>query len=158
MQQMSVTKFYANSEEMITSIFRDQGGWQPMAVALTPKGLKLIPIADGLDDTDAANRLRRDLIAAKAKAYAAAYITVKEDSPSSDEAEALGGRKLDEVAVTAHSEQSDDRPDKVLFIFISDNDGGVVRAYGIEGTELGERIGFLEAATSPFHLLLASVH
>ncbi|MDW9481322.1 hypothetical protein GOB57_21995 [Sinorhizobium meliloti] len=65
-----------------------------MAVALTPAGLKTIAIADGPDDSDAAKLLQEELLASGALAYAAAYVSLKLDSPAVAEAESRG-QKLD---------------------------------------------------------------
>ncbi|MCZ7861039.1 hypothetical protein O9X98_06435 [Agrobacterium salinitolerans] len=159
MQATATLNFFSQAEEMITSIFRQQGGWRPMAVALTPSGLKMIAIADGPDDHNAARRLKGDLLASNALAYAAAYVSVKRSSTIVEEAEARGDRILDIVATAADPKMFESGPDEALFIFMSDTTDGKVLAYGIRnGKKLTKRIAWLEQSSSPFHRLLVSRH
>lgn len=158
MQSLSTSGFYDAAEEMVTAIFKEQRGWRDMAIALTPKGLATIPIQSGYDQEQSAERLRADLLSAGAKAYAAAYTTMKYGSAEMAAAEADGRRKLDEVSTVADPEQFESSPDKVLFIFISDEINDRVRAYGItDDNQVGDRIEWLENSASPLHRLLVSV-
>lgn len=160
MQATAILNFYTHAEEMITSIFRRQGGWQPMAVALTPAGLKMLAIADGRDDDNAAQLLREELLASNALAYAAAYVSVKLSSTTAEDAKSRGERILDEVVTVAHPEEFESGPEQALFIFMSDSTtGDKVRAYGIrDDKKLTKRIAWLEQSSSPFHRLLVSRH
>lgn len=159
MHAAAILKFYTDAEEMITGIFRQQGGWRPMAVALTPAGLKMIAIADGPDDDHAAKLLREELVASNAWAYAAAYVTVKQSSAAAEEAKSRGGKMLDMVTSLVDREELERGPEEALFIFMSDTTDDKVRAYGIRnGKKLTKRMPWLEQSTSPFHRLLVRTH
>jgi hypothetical protein len=159
MQSKSILNFYAQAEELIISIFRQQGGWRSMAIALTPAGLKMIAIADGADDRDVAKLLREELVASNAWAYAAAYVSLKLSSPAFDRSKARGGQILDAVDAIGERKEVESGPDHALFIFMSDTVDDRVRAYGIRnGKRLTKRIAWLEQSTSPLHRLLISRH
>ena len=155
MQGKTIDDFFTLVEDMVQTIFRESGSWNPMAVAWTPSGLKMISVPEGRNDKDAAGFLRRELKTARAQAYGVAYLTVKQSSSGADEALSRGDEKLDEVLTEATDGALALGPDQVLFIFMSDRSDERVRAYGVgRGWELAGRLGWLEKSSSPLHRLL----
>jgi hypothetical protein len=155
---MKVQDFYRNAEDLVLSVFKEQGGWRPMAVALMPDGMGMIGIGDGQEDNDAhaAAELRKTLKLNHAQAYVAAYIALK-THPDAD----LGDDRVALGTISNTLDDADDiqgSPDRMLFMFMSDNRGqGQVRVYSVidGGSKIGPRQGWLEDAGSPFHKLLS---
>lgn len=155
---MKVSEFYRNAEDLVLGVFKEQGGWRPMAVVLTPAGMDMIGIGDGHEDDDAlaAAQLRKKLKMNHAQAYVAAYIAQKM-RPVTD----LGAERVVLGRIANTLDDADDlqgSPDQMLFMFMSDNRGqGQVRVYSVieGGSKIGPRQGWLEDAESPFHMLLA---
>jgi hypothetical protein len=155
---MKVSEFYRNAEDLVLGVFKEQGGWRPMAVVLKQDGMGMIGIGDGSEDDDAlaAAQLRKTLKINHVQSYVAAYIALK-TRPDTD----LGTERvvLGRIANTLDDADSiQESPDQMLFMFMSDNRGqGQVRVYSVigGGSKIGPRQSWLEDAESPFHMLLA---
>ena len=151
--------------EMVREAYRDHGVYHAMATVIDHGRYAFIAIASDHDDSDAASRLRTELLARGASAYAVAYMAVRKEVVLGREGgvrmepapEAEGRKILDYVTPTTalpifpRSLSGD--PEEAIFVFAARRNGRP-KAYALplvpDSRELGEVQDLSGRMDSPF--------
>lgn len=143
--------------EMVRQAYRDQGVYHAMATVIDHGRWDFIAVPSKSSDSDAASRLRLELLARGVSAYAVAYMAVLNGSQRSAELDAWGETTLDLVtpstALPIFPRRLAEAPDEVIFVFAAKRNGRA-KAYALPvvpgSRELGEVQDLSGRMDSPF--------